>query len=35
MRDQVPYPYKTVGTIVVLCIVIFTFLDWRWEDKPF
>jgi hypothetical protein len=33
VRDQVPHPYKTTGTIMVLCILTFTFLDSRRDDK--
>jgi hypothetical protein len=29
MRDQVSHPYKTTGTVIVLYILIFTFLDSR------
>jgi len=32
VRDQISHPYKT-GTIMVLCILIFKFLDRRQEDK--
>jgi hypothetical protein len=35
VRDQVSHPYKTKGKITVLCILIFTFLDSRWEDRMF
>jgi hypothetical protein len=33
VRDQVSHPYKTTGRIMVLCILTFTFLDSRREDK--
>jgi hypothetical protein len=33
--DQVAHPYKITGTIISLCILIFTFLDSRLEDKKF
>jgi hypothetical protein len=33
VRDQVSHPYKTTGRIMVLCILTFTFLDSRLEEK--
>jgi hypothetical protein len=33
MRDHVPHPYKTTGTIMVLYILTFIFLDRRWDDN--
>jgi hypothetical protein len=33
VRHQVSHPYKTTGRIMVLCILTFTFLDSRREDK--
>jgi hypothetical protein len=33
VRDQVSNPYKTIGKIIVLHILTFTFLDSRWEAK--
>jgi hypothetical protein len=35
VREQVPHPYRTTGHIVVLCILIFTFINSRHEDKLF
>jgi hypothetical protein len=33
VRDQVSHPYKTTGRIMVLCILTFTFLESRREDR--
>jgi len=33
VSDQVSYPYKTTGIIIVLYILIFIFLDRKLEDK--
>jgi hypothetical protein len=33
--DQISHPYKTTGKIIVLCILIFKFLDKILEDKIF
>jgi hypothetical protein len=33
VRDHVSHPYKSTGRIMVLCILTFTFLDSRREDK--
>jgi hypothetical protein len=35
VRDQVSHPYKTTGEIMVLCILIFKFLERRREDIRF
>jgi hypothetical protein len=35
VSDQVSYPYKTTGKIIVLCTLIFKFLDSKLEDKTF
>jgi hypothetical protein len=35
VSDQVSHPYKTTGKITVLCIVIFTFVDSKLENKRF
>ena len=35
VRDQASHPYKTIGKIIVLCILIFKFLDSKLEDKRF
>jgi hypothetical protein len=33
MRDLVSHPYRTRGKIVILCVVVFMFLDYRQEGK--
>jgi hypothetical protein len=33
VRDPVSRQYKTTGRIMVLCVLTFTFLDSRWDDK--
>ena len=33
--DQVSHPYKTIGRIIVLHVLIFKFLDSKLEDKRF
>jgi hypothetical protein len=35
LKDYVSHPYRTIGKIVVLYILTFTFLDSRREDKRF
>jgi hypothetical protein len=35
VRDQVSQPYKTIGKIIVLYVLIFTFLESGREDKRF
>ena len=35
MSDQVSHPYKTRGKIIVLCILMFKFLDSKSVDKRF
>jgi len=32
MSDQVSHPYKTTGKLILLCILIFIFLDSKLED---
>jgi hypothetical protein len=35
VRDQVTHPHRTTCKIIVVCILIFMFLDSRQEDKMF
>jgi hypothetical protein len=35
VKDQVAHPFNTKGTIVVLYILIFTFLDTNLKTKRF
>ena len=35
VSDQVSHPYKTIGKIIVLCILVFKFLDSKLGDKIF
>jgi hypothetical protein len=35
VRDEVSHPYKTIGKLIVSCILIFKFLERRGEDKIF
>jgi hypothetical protein len=35
VRDQVSYPYRTTGKIIVLYIIISVFFDSRREDDSF
>jgi hypothetical protein len=35
VSDQVSHPYNTTGKIIVLCILVFEFLDSELEDNGF
>jgi hypothetical protein len=35
VRDQIPHPYRAIGKIIVLDIVIFKIFDSRQEDRRF
>jgi hypothetical protein len=35
VTDQVPYLYKTTRKLVILHVLIFTFIERRWEIKRF
>jgi hypothetical protein len=35
VRDQVPYPYKKTGKNIVLCTLIFKFMDSKLEEREF
>ena len=35
VSDQVSHPYRTTGRILILCILIFKFLDSNLDDKRF
>jgi hypothetical protein len=35
VRDKVSHPYKIIGKIMVLYVLVLKFLDSRWEDKSF
>jgi hypothetical protein len=35
VSDHISHPYKTIGKIIVLCILIFVFFNSKLEDKRF
>jgi hypothetical protein len=35
VNDHISHPYKTTRKIIILCILIFMFLDHKLEDKSF
>jgi len=35
VRDQVSHPYRTTGSIIILCIFVFMLLDRRRENWRF